>query len=68
MATKQGPLNQHEYLHPYYGIHNCCLCKEEAKVAKYKAVLRTLDELLKKQENLDPKITKLVDETFWELV
>ena len=67
MATKQ-PYNQHDYLHPHYGPGNCCLCKEEERVRRLKDAFRTLAAKLKDQKDLDPEISKLVDEHFWELI
>ena len=67
MATKQAPLNQHIILHQHYP-DNCCLCREEDRVSKLKSALRTLTELIQKQENLDPEIRALVDAHFWDLI
>lgn len=68
MATKIGPLNQHEVLHNHYGPHDCCLCTAEARIQQYKNTLRNFCTLLKEQKNLDPEIVKLVDEQLWNIV
>ena len=68
MSTKVGPLNQHDFLHPHYGQADCCLCKAEYRITRLKEILTKFCEVMKKQENLPPEITKLVDEHFWELV
>lgn len=42
MATKIGPLNQHQVLHEYYGLHDCCLCVSEKAVEKLHNDLETM--------------------------
>ena len=39
MTTKQLLPNQCDYLHPYYGAENCCLCKANARIAELEAQL-----------------------------
>ena len=65
MSTKQGPLNQHEYLHPHYGQDNCCLCKAEEENRQLKLILLKFGKLIKQQHALDSEIVKLVDD--WDL-
>ena len=47
MATKIGPLNQHEYLHPHYGVHDCCLCKAEERIKDLELELATAKVAIK---------------------
>ena len=32
MTAKTLLPNQHDYLHPFYGADNCCLCKAEQRI------------------------------------
>ena len=32
MTAKMLLPNQHDYLHPFYGADNCCLCKAEQRI------------------------------------
>ena len=72
MATKIGPLNQHEYLHPNYGKEDCCLCKSEIEVKDLKSKVTVLKEFCKRlsssQYPLEPEIQELINKKFWEIL
>ena len=46
MSAKMGPLNQHDYLHPFYGEDNCCLCKAESRIQELERKVAELTEKL----------------------
>ncbi len=55
MAAKQLLPNQHDYLHPFYGADNCCLCKAEFRIQELEREIAELKrlfnpEILKKLE------------------
>ena len=51
MSAKQLLPNQHDYLHPFYGVGNCCLCKAELRI-------RELEEKVAELESLKGKVFK----------
>ena len=42
--TKALMPNQHDYLHPFYGTDNCCLCKAELRIQELERQVKELEE------------------------
>jgi len=51
MSAKIGPLNQHEYLHPHYGAHDCCLCKAEERIRQLESELKRAERTIQEFED-----------------
>lgn len=43
MSVKALMPNQHDYLHPFYGEDNCCLCKAEARIKELEEKVKLLE-------------------------
>ena len=44
MVAKQFLPNQHDYLHPFYGEQNCCLCKAESRIKELEEKVAELEK------------------------
>ncbi len=45
MSAKTLLPNQHNYLHPFYGQENCCLCKAEFRIRDLEKEVERLKSL-----------------------
>lgn len=52
MATKVLLPNQHDYLHPFYGAENCCLCKAEWRIQELEKRITQLEKELPTAKDL----------------
>lgn len=44
MTAKQLLPNQCDYLHPFYGVDNCCLCKANEEIERLRERLKILED------------------------